>query len=518
MPGPEVISSFCITEESMRGCVNMSKKVAIIGAGIAGLSTGCYARMNGYEAEIYEMHNTPGGLCTAWNRKGYTFDGCLHWLMGTRPGTDFYKYWNEIGALEGLSFIQQDMQIQMEDRTGKKITLYADIDKLEKQLLEAAPEDEDTIRELTGAVRKFMKMEMPLDKPQDMFGFIDVVKMLVKMGPMLKDLGKINKISIGQFVDRLKNPFLKEALPGIMSRDYTLMVFVMVLATYANKDAGWPMGGSLEFARGIEKSFLKLGGKINYNAKVEKILVEDNKAVGIQLSDGSRHPADYVVSAADGHSTIFKMLDGRYIDDNIKALYKETPLSPTSVQVSLGVACDLSKEPSTLGIKLDKPFSVGGIENSYFIFKHYCYDPSMSPAGKSSVTAILNSDYRYWEKLYKEDKDAYNAQKKIIADEFIRVFEERVPYAKGKIEAVDVATPYTYTRYTGTWKGVYMSWLTTPENPRLKVPGKLPDLKNFYLAGQWAYSSGGVPVGVITGRWSIMRLCKDDGKKFISKS
>ncbi|MCX7749301.1 MAG: NAD(P)/FAD-dependent oxidoreductase [Clostridia bacterium] len=495
----------------------MSKKVAIIGAGIAGLSAGCYGQINGYETEIYEMHNIPGGLCTAWNRKGYTFDGCLHWLMGTRQDTLFFKYWDEIGALHGLRFHQHDMQIQMEDREGRKLTLYADIDKLEEQLLETAPEDSIAIRELTGAVRKFMNMKMSMDKPEDMYGFSDTVKMLVKMGPMLKDFAKLNKISIGQYVDKLKNPFLKEALPGIMPREYTLFVFVMVLATYANKDAGWPMGGSLEFARAIEKSYLKLGGKINYSTKVEKILVEDHKAVGIQLNDGSKHFADYVISAADGHSTIFKMLDGRYLDDNIQSLYREIPLAPTSVQVSLGVACDLSKEPSALGVKLEKPFNVGGIENSYFTFRHYCYDPSMAPEGKSSVTSLLYSDYEYWEKLYREDKNAYNAQKKIIADEYIRVFEERFPYAKGKVEVVDVSTPFTYTRYTGTWKGVYMSWMTTPQKPRLKVPGKLPKLKNFYLAGQWANSSGGVPVGVITGRWSLMRICKDDGKKFVAK-
>ena len=40
----------------------MAKKVIIIGAGIAGLSAGCYARMNGYEAEIYEAHTQPGAL------------------------------------------------------------------------------------------------------------------------------------------------------------------------------------------------------------------------------------------------------------------------------------------------------------------------------------------------------------------------------------------------------------------------------------------------------------------------
>ena len=52
----------------------MAKKIAIIGAGIAGLSAGCYARMNGYEAEIYESHSIPGEFCTSWKRGEYTID------------------------------------------------------------------------------------------------------------------------------------------------------------------------------------------------------------------------------------------------------------------------------------------------------------------------------------------------------------------------------------------------------------------------------------------------------------
>lgn len=47
------------------------KSIVIIGGGIAGLSAGCYARMNGFRAQI-ERHDKPGGLCTAWTRRGYT--------------------------------------------------------------------------------------------------------------------------------------------------------------------------------------------------------------------------------------------------------------------------------------------------------------------------------------------------------------------------------------------------------------------------------------------------------------
>lgn len=62
------------------------ESIIIIGAGLAALSAGCYAQMNGYKNQIFELHNIPGGLCTSWKRKGYTLDGCIHWLIGSRSG------------------------------------------------------------------------------------------------------------------------------------------------------------------------------------------------------------------------------------------------------------------------------------------------------------------------------------------------------------------------------------------------------------------------------------------------
>ncbi len=78
----------------------MEKHILIIGAGIAGLAAGCYARMNGYRATIFEMHDLPGGLCTAWERKGYIFDGCIHYLFGSGEGQPFHRMWQELGAVQ----------------------------------------------------------------------------------------------------------------------------------------------------------------------------------------------------------------------------------------------------------------------------------------------------------------------------------------------------------------------------------------------------------------------------------
>ena len=67
--------------------------VIIIGAGISGLASGVYARMNGMESRIFESYVVPGGCCTAWSRKGYAFDYCIDWLLGRAPGNEANQVW-----------------------------------------------------------------------------------------------------------------------------------------------------------------------------------------------------------------------------------------------------------------------------------------------------------------------------------------------------------------------------------------------------------------------------------------
>ncbi|WOD37579.1 FAD/NAD(P)-binding protein [Nodosilinea sp. E11] len=62
---------------------------------------------NGYPSQIFEAHNQPGGLCTAWQRQGYTFDAGIHYIFGTGEGQPFYELWHELGAFEGTEFTNQ---------------------------------------------------------------------------------------------------------------------------------------------------------------------------------------------------------------------------------------------------------------------------------------------------------------------------------------------------------------------------------------------------------------------------
>ncbi|NVM35452.1 MAG: NAD(P)/FAD-dependent oxidoreductase [Candidatus Lokiarchaeota archaeon] len=249
------------------------KKIVIIGGGIAGLSTGCYAQMNGYETHIFEMHNLPGGLCTAWKRKGYTFDVCIHWLEGTSPNSPFHKIWQELGAIQDKKIYYKDVSVRVISN-GQIVNFYCDPDKLAKHLKEIAPEDSETIDELVYTIRKaYMLFNMPLTKAKELFSVIDKLKNIKSFIPFMKFFIKYARMNIDEFTAKFKNPVLKQAIQGLMA-DTEFTQFFGVPFMIATQGCGFPEGGSLNFAKSIEQRYIKLGGKIHYNSKIEKILVK----------------------------------------------------------------------------------------------------------------------------------------------------------------------------------------------------------------------------------------------------
>ncbi len=487
----------------------MGKSIIIIGAGIAGLSAGCYGQMNGYKTTIFESHDLPGGLCTSWKRGGYTFDGCIHWLVGSSQNNDFYRIWEELGAVQQRQMVNHEEFLRIEGKEGKTLILYCDADRLETHLKALAPEDAETIEELTEAIRQFARLPVPLDT-----GLLNNLKLVGKMLPILKYFIRYGKISTQAFADRFKNSFLKESFASIFNiPDFPMIALLMTLGFKHSQAAGYPIGGSLSFAKSIERRYLNLGGDIQYNSRVAKIITENNRAVGIQLANGTVHRADVVISAADGHATIFDMLNGEYTDEEILSNYQELPIFQPLIQVSLGIGKDFSREPHSLTFPVTDPLHIAGELRPTISMKHYCYDPTMAPAGKSSIVISFTSNYDYWQKLV-YGSEAYEAEKEHILTQVVSVLEERFPGIKEHVEVTDVATPLTFERYTSNWQGSMEGWLITTGTLRKRIPNTLPNLKNFYMIGQWVQPGGGLPPAAKSGRDMIKFICKEDRREF----
>ena len=495
----------------------MSTSIIIIGAGIAGLSAGCYGRMNGYDTHIFELHDKPGGLCTGWKRKDYTIDGCIHWLVGTNPDSNFNRIWRELGALQGKEIIDHEEFFHFEGMGGKTFVMYTDVDRLERHMKELAPEDAAAIEEFTGAVRSLSRVDMPLPKAREVSSPFDGMKMLPKMLPLMRPMVKYRKTSLESFAQRFTDPFLHEVFSNIFNLpDFPLLGLLFTMAWLNNTDAGYPVGGSLDFSGAIEKRYLDLGGKVDYKSRVERILVESDRAVGVRLADGSEHRADIIVSAADGHATIFDMLEGKYIDDKIRRRYDSMPIFEPLVQVSVGVSTDLAGEPYSVSFPLASPIEIAGEERDRIDVVNQSFDPTLAPSGKCVLVTTFLSNYPYWERLY-EDREAYKEEKKRIADAVVAVYEGRFPNIAGNVEMVDVATPITYKRYTNNWQGSFEGWLLTTGNMVKSMRGfdkTLPGLDGFYMIGQWVMPGGGLPPAAQSGREIIQIICHKGKQPF----
>ncbi|WML52207.1 NAD(P)/FAD-dependent oxidoreductase [Neobacillus sp. PS3-12] len=488
----------------------MKKSIIIIGSGIAGLSAGCYGQMNGFKTKIFEMHNLPGGLCTSWKRKGYTFDGCLHWLVGSGEASPFYKIWQELGATQ-MEVIDYSEFTRIEGPENKTMIVYTNIDKFESHLKELAPEDESVICELADAVRELCLFKQPLKKAKELYNLLDEASLLLKILPHAKIFSKYRNVKVIDFVKQFQNDFLKDAFSRIFTPEFPMLALLFTLAGLNNKSSGFPKGGSLAFAKTLERHYIELGGTVQYKSRVDKILIKNGKAEGIRLIDGTEYMADIVISAADGYATIFKMLEGNYINKQIKDYYDHLPIFEPLIQVSLGIHRDLSDIPHNIRHWLNQPISIAGKELNSMTVRHYCFDSSLAPAGKSVVITNFQSDYAYWEK-FKEDREAYEAEKKKIADTYINEINKIYPGLKEDIEVIDVATPLTYKRYTDNWQGSFEGWLITTKTLGMSMNKTLPGLENFFMIGQWVEPGGGVPTAALSGRDVIQIICKKENK------
>jgi phytoene dehydrogenase-like protein len=498
----------------------MQKHILIIGGGIAGLAAGCYARMNGYKATIFEMHHLPGGLCTAWERKGYTFDGCIHYLFGSGKGQPFNDLWLELGAIQNRPMINHNEYQRITDGENTLI-VYCDPDQLQDHLCQISPQDAPLIKQFCAGVRQFTHFDLSAlyRKPRQLMNTVDWREFGMKMMPYLLPMAKWATLSAGEFASRFQHPFLKRAFAQMFSWEEAPVMMGMALLAYMhNHNAGFPCGGSLAFAQAIESRFLELGGEIFYKAQVEKILVKNDRAIGVRLYNDEVYKGDVVVAACDGRTTIFDLLDGQYINRQIKRRYDGHLPMHSMMQISLGVKRELSNFPHWVTYLLDQEVLIAGEQRHEIGIKHYCFDPTLAPQGKSVVEIIVRTHYPYWQHIY--GRRLYDEEQRQVSDILRSILEQWHFGINSDVEVIDEATPLSYERYTGNWQGSTCGFLLTTETMLMLINGvskTLPRLHHFYMAGQWVEPGGSVPLAAASGKNVIQLICAADGKPFITQ-
>lgn len=489
------------------------KQVIIVGAGIAGLSAGIYACQSGFEATIYESHTIPGGASTSWRRKGYYFEGGMHWLTGSSPKTQLNELWREVGALDDSVAIYNRDPFFSYEMDGTRASLYRSIEALRAHFLSLSPVDRKEINCLCTDIKKFTRMQMPamdLPKLKAKYPKKFPISKLFGMIPAMARMKYYQNLSSEELGNKFKSPQIRNLISSMIGEGYSASGVLFTLATLAAGDGGYPEGGSLAMAGRMAKRFTSLGGKICYQKCVQKVVVEDGVAKGIVI-DGETIFADAVIVTRDTLSAIDTLFDEPIHEPWAERMRSET--EPTlNVFVGIGVQADLSDLPESCTFQASEPIRVGNLTLDSIGFNNYATFKGYAPEGCSAVTTSLMGDsYDFWKQC--RENGTYEAEKQKLAEAVIRELNRIYPQTEGKIAVWDVATPLTYERYLGSYKGSWMTSMRKGKNGA-SYSGKPESISNLYFAGQRLMSPGGLPVALTKGRTAVQYLCLDTDTVF----
>lgn len=498
------------------------RSVVIIGAGLAGLSAGYFARLNGYQTHIFEHRSRAGGVAASWERDGYQIDGGIHFLMGCRPGQGIYELYQELGAIQSpADIIPLDVYGRaMDEQGGHSVTATRDLARFVADMGAVSPDDRLGLQKLMEAAEALRGLDMAalgMEKPPELTSSTERVKQLWGVRRAGRYFTGRWARPVSEFAKGFKDPWVRWVVEHLFMPEVPVWFVAAIFGLLVDGQLGLLRGGSRAFVDGIEQRYLGLGGTISYGSTVEEILVDHGRAVGIRLADGTVHRADSVISAADGRSTIFTLLRGRFLDKRTADRYDHWRLFPPLIMVSLGVSREFSGEPAFSMIRLERPLEVGGRMVEGMMVRCFNYAAGFAPAGKTLLQVEFETDWDHWA-LLRSDPPAYQAEKERVAAEVVSRLERLYPGIGAQVEMTDVATPHTTWRYTLNYHGAYEGFLPTPETITTAVDRTLPGLDGFFMAGQWVMPGGGVPPTLYSGRHAVELLCRSDGRSFVRSS
>ena len=289
----------------------MPKKALIIGAGIAGIATAIRLAIKGYDVEVFEANNYPGGKLSEFEKDGFRFDAGPS--LFTMP-----QYVDELFKLAGknpsdyFQYQKLDVLCKYFYADGTKLTAYADADKFENEVSKATGEPSSAIQKYTVNSSRIYNitnhvflakslhriktfLSWPTLKSVFRLGQIDAMRTM-----HIANQSFFNDERMVQFYDRYatyngSNPYSAPA---------TLNVIPHIEQHFG---AYFPKDGMYSITTSLVKLAESLGVKFNYNSRVDEIVLKRQVATGIRVKDGLIE-ADIIISNMDVWFTYHQLL------------------------------------------------------------------------------------------------------------------------------------------------------------------------------------------------------------------
>ena len=479
------------------------KQIVIIGAGVAGLTAAAYLTRAGMKVRVFEKHTMPGGYVSSFSRKGFRFPTGPS-MLGSNGIV--FPILSELGLFEKEQFIATGHQISW----GKVDIPLRNPNQTSEALIKQFPEEAANLESFFKWIEIGGKAFNSISLSGMMFGkpkITTLLHLLMKHPLSLWAFAKANRQTNTSLHNiYFKNNFLRGLLNTL---GYPVMTGKCTLGMWSTYfwDSWIPNNGMIDITERLSQYILEHGGTIHLGCGVGKIILEKGCTKGVELNNGEVIEADEVISAADLHQTLTKLIDPTELPETMMTKLRQTRPSESMFTIYLGLkSSELLREELK---RFHESHVVYTCQDGIYIKLVLLSkdDPKAAPVSKHAMMISMLSPYNEWTEAA-ENKLSYKAKKGQFTEDLITRALEFLPSLREHIEVQDAASPLTYERYTSNWQGGTSGWSWDPElAPKFDYSKDLP-IENLSVVGHYVSNPGGVPSALITS-WYIAKSIID---------
>jgi phytoene dehydrogenase-like protein len=485
--------------------------VAVVGAGIGGLTAAALLADAGLRVCVAEQHSQVGGFCQSFRRRlhhngqplVYRFDAGPHDFSGVWQGGPVSSVLERLDLTGRIAWRRIDHTYRLPDLV---LGVPEDWRSYAAELARRFPATGVKFEELFTVLKAIYDgMYSPLIASGGIPGLgmrVETMQAFARQYPAAVEwMDKPFDELVSRYVSDPQARQVIGMLIGYISdgsERLTCADMVPVFGYYF-KGGHYPVGGSGKLAETLAAAVTERGGQVLLNSPVRKIRIDEHHASGLLLADGRTISASMVVSNADLRRTFLDFIDPDEIPAEFRSSVAAAQPALSAFTVHLGLDFVPQVRPAVM-VSGDRRFSLTTLS---------LLDPSAAPAGHSTliITSLLARDQaKEW--FPNEEKDwmayrqsaHYAGRKKLLGDQMIAAAEQVIPRLSSHIIHRDEASPITFSRYDRSSAGSIYGVRKSNRFHGAKSP-----VAGLVLAGSATHGPG-VEAAVISGAYAANAL------------